>query len=422
MPVSASIPPFSGLSEDTRTEVWATMALRHTAGLGPRSITRLLRHFGSARSAYENTSAWSDAKVDKAKAAALRTDAWRTTAHEEWTLARRHNARILLWQSTAYPDRLRELPDAPALLYCQGDVSLLRGPALAVVGSRNCTAEGMRVVGDIVRVLSASGVTIVSGMAQGIDRTAHSLAMQGAGKSIGVLGTGLDIVYPPHNKDIFELLGTEGLLLTEFACGTPPLPGHFPVRNRIISGLSLGVLVVEATLRSGSLITARLAGEQNREVYAIPGPASVAASLGCQEMIRQGARPVFNADDILRDLAPQLSQFTMALCTLKEKNVVQCSPQKSKKPAKAKCAALKVPDAPPMLNMPAIAENSQAQRILEALHGHNDCPVDAVCVATGLSAASVIATLTELEVLAHVRRLPGGRYSLAKNAIGGLRH
>ena len=235
--------------------------------------------------------------------------AWRTEARKEWDSARNLAARILLWADPAYPSLLRQLPDAPALLYCRGDGSLLRAPAFAVVGSRRATAQGKAVAAYMARCLSACGVTIVSGMAQGIDCVAHEAALGRVGRSIGVLGTGIDVRYPACNAGVFAAMEREGLLVSEFPPGAPPLPTNFPVRNRIISGLALGVLVAEAASRSGSLVTARLALEQNREVYAVPGPALDAHCLGSQDLVRQGARPVFNAEDVLRDLADRLRPY-----------------------------------------------------------------------------------------------------------------
>lgn len=182
------------------------------------------------------------------------------------------------------PPLLRAAIDAPLLLYCRGDLALLRAPGFAVVGSRKATRHGRAVAEYMARSLSACGITIVSGMALGIDRVAHEAALARIGRSIGVLGTGIDMLYPLENQAVFDAMERRGLLLSEFAPGTPPQAGNFPIRNRIISGLSLGVLVVEAAHRSGSLITARLALEQNREVYAVPGPALDAHCLGCQDL------------------------------------------------------------------------------------------------------------------------------------------
>jgi DNA processing protein len=178
---------------------------------------------------------------------------------------------------------------------------------VAVVGARDCTGEGMAVASWLSRDLAKAGVTVISGMAKGIDRVAHLAALEEPGGSIAVLGTGIDVAYPPINADLYARLAERGLLLSEFMPGAGPSPAHFPIRNRLISGLSQGVLVVEAAARSGSLITARLALEQNREVFAVPGHTMAAVSEGCRELIRRGAKAVFRADDILAELAPLLT-------------------------------------------------------------------------------------------------------------------
>ncbi len=298
--------------DEERTQFWASLALRHSQGLGPRSVARLLHYFGSAYDAVQNTKSWDEAGIPAHKAAQFATGAWRTSAQKEWNVAQCTEMRILMWHHREYPSLLRALIDAPCLLYYRGDVSLLAGPCFAVVGSRNCTAEGVRIASLVTRDMTKAGVTVVSGMAQGIDRVAHVAALEGIGKSIAVLGTGIDVVYPQKHKDIYERLIHEGLVVSEFAPGTSPNATNFPVRNRVISGVSLGVLVVEGALRSGSLITARQALEQNRDVFAVPGLATSPASHGCQELIRQGAKPVFHAEDILRDLTETLRAFSEA--------------------------------------------------------------------------------------------------------------
>ena len=186
------------------------------------------------------------------------------------------------------------------------------------MGSRRATSQGLAVAAYMARCLAACGITVVSGMAQGIDSVAHEAALARVGRSIGVLGTGIDQIYPRSGEPLFRAMAEQGLLLSEFPPGAPPLAEHFPIRNRIISGLALGVLVVEAAGRSGSLITARLALEQNRDVYAVPGPALDSHCLGCQELVRQGARPVFSAEDVLRDLAAQLQPFGISEASLPE--------------------------------------------------------------------------------------------------------
>lgn len=414
------------LDEEARAQFWATLALRHTRGLGPRSWTRLLRHFGSAYAAIRQIPQWGEARVSSDKAAQVAAGSWRVTAMEEWNAARTLDAHIVLWHDAHYPELLRQLPDAPALLYCRGDMSLLKAPALAVVGARNCTEEGMRMAATIARQLADCGVTIISGMAHGIDRAAHIAAMRGVGKSVAVLGTGMDIVYPPSNKDIFENLSDSGLVATEFAPGTKPLTTNFPIRNRVISGLALGVLVVEAALRSGSLITARLALEQNREVYAVPGSPSASASKGCQELVRQGARPVFSAEHVLQDMAPMLSAHGMEEARLL--NAVRAVAQsqaaeKEEPPFNGQCPAKKPKSASSSLGgKPAGAKESvppplesldaDAARLVCALRGGDTLHVDALCETVGLPAFRVSSLLTFLEVEGYVRRMPGARYAL----------
>ncbi len=302
---------WGAFAQADRAEFWAALALKYTSGIGPRTIVRLLNYFGSAFSALEHKRQWIDAKVSQEKMHLMSSDAWRIKATQEWQQAQLCQAKILLWTHEQYPKSLRSLIDAPAVLYYKGDLSLLSAPCFAIVGSRQCSSEGVKVAGDIARKLSCSGISIVSGMAQGIDSVAHLAALDQVGKSIGVLGTRIDIIYPQHNNNVYQKLWQEGLLLSEFSPQTAPVASNFPIRNRLVSGLSLGVLVVEGALSSGSLITARLALEQNREVYAIPGATTSSISKGCQELIRQGAKAVFNGDDILYDLTPLLQNYTL---------------------------------------------------------------------------------------------------------------
>jgi DNA processing protein len=252
------------LDDAQRAEYWASLALRHAQGLGPRSCKRLLDHFGSAGEAVRNPHAWPAAKVYQDKAVHLIDASWRPHALKEWEGARVLNADIVLRQDPRYPQRLKELPDAPPLLYCRGDMRLLQAPCVAIVGSRNCSPEGMAVARTLAADLSAAGITIVSGLAIGIDSQAHLAALRHPGRTVAVLGTGIDVVYPKSNAQLFAHIASEGLILTEFMPASPPNAKHFPIRNRLISGLSLGVLIVEATRKSGSLIPARYALEQNR--------------------------------------------------------------------------------------------------------------------------------------------------------------
>lgn len=214
-------------------------------------------------------------------------------------------ARVLTIRDDGYPKALRHIPDAPIVLYARG--SLVPGDrALAVVGSRKASAEGMNLAGKIAETLSLAGITIVSGLARGIDTAAHTRALAGPSGTVAVLGCGIDVCYPPENKKLFERIGKEGLVVTEYAPGEEPLPYHFPERNRIIAGLARGVLVVEATARSGSLITARLALEYGREVMAIPGSVLRIEHAGSNRLIKEGARLVDSVEDILTTCFPDV--------------------------------------------------------------------------------------------------------------------
>lgn len=316
-PGPVRLPAFADLDAAGRAELWAALALRHSPGIGPRTVRRLLAGLGSALAAVQAADRgghdWAGAGVRPHMAAPVARGAWRDTARQEWDAVRACRCGVLLWTDPRYPARLREISDAPAVLYCRGDASLLANHAVAVVGSRLSSRAGRGVAADIAYSLSAAGVTVVSGLARGIDREAHGAALEEVGSTIGVLGTGIDVVYPPEHAELFERMEATGLLVSEYAPGTLPLPAHFPVRNRIISGFSVGVLVVEAAARSGSLITARLALEQGREVYAVPGPATAQYTCGCRGLIEQGARPVATAEDMLVDLAPVLGMELAAL-------------------------------------------------------------------------------------------------------------
>ncbi len=427
--------PWDVLSEADKAEFWALLALKYTPGIGPRTIVRLLKYFGSAFSALEQKNDWVLAKVSADKARLVASEVWRSLALIEWKNAQLCHSRILLWSHDLYPHTLRSLVDAPAILYCRGDISLLSAPCVAIVGSRKCSSEGVKVAGDIARNLSKAGISIVSGMAQGIDRVAHLAALDQVGKSVGVLGTGIDVVYPQHNRDIYEKLGEQGLLLSEFAPKTEPIATNFPIRNRLVSGLCLGVLVVEGTLHSGSLITARLALEQNREVYAIPGATTADISRGCQELIRQGAKAVFNSEDILYDLATLLQEFPQKtdVCPLAvqkqtdfKKDALENSASFLKKNQKITienkkntdityendCVAVQDKNIEEFfLEELSLEEQGQVQKILTLLHSKGECHIDTLCQELNLPVAQVTTLLIEMELARLVKKIPGARYT-----------
>lgn len=217
-----------------------------------------------------------------------------------------HRRHLICFEDSDYPPLLKEIPCPPILLFVLGDLSCLRFPQLAIVGSRRSSSNGDQIATWLAGELATLGFCIVSGLAAGVDSRAHQGALARDGKTIGVLGTGIDRVYPPRNRQLAMRLCRSGALLTEFGLGTPPIAGNFPQRNRIIAGLALGVIVVEATVKSGSLITARLAMENNREVFAIPGSIHSANSRGCHHLIREGAKLVEDVNSVIEELAGPL--------------------------------------------------------------------------------------------------------------------
>src|SRR5918998_5317598 len=287
------------------------IALNMTPGVGPRAAARLLERFGSAEGVY----------------AALRTELerlrLRPEAVESIVLRDRHGeaaaelervrelgADVLILDDGTYPALLREIADPPITLYVRGEWSAcFDAPSVAIVGSRRCSTYGQNVALMLARDLATRGVTIVSGLARGIDAAAHRGAIEAGGRTVGVLGTGVDEIYPrDHKKLAEEILSKGGALVSQFPLGTPPIPENFPYRNRIISGLSLGVVLVEAAENSGSLITARLAIEQNREVYAVPGNITSRNSFGTNYLIKSaGAKLVQTWQDVVAEFPPELA-------------------------------------------------------------------------------------------------------------------
>lgn len=232
-------------------------------------------------------------------------------AAERWLEADAHH--LVAWGEDDYPEVLTQIPGPPLVLYVNGDIDALHLPALAIIGSRNPTQGGIRNAHDFSQHLASRGFAIVSGMAQGIDAAAHEGAIDGGGKTVAFLGTGIDRVYPARNRELAHAIAAHGALASEYPLGAPPERRHFPERNRLISGLSLGTLVVEAARRSGSLITARLAADQGREVFALPGSIHSPLARGCHRLIRQGAKLVETADDIINELGPLTGHLRLAV-------------------------------------------------------------------------------------------------------------
>lgn len=434
-----------------KREYWSCLALRECPGIGPRRLGMLLSFFGSAYEAVRNVDAWPQAGVPGKCAEAFRKEDWRRAAGSEWSAVKMSPCGILCWSEEEYPVWLRSIADPPLFLYFSGDITLLRNPAVAVVGMRSCSEEGLKATVHICRGLAEAGVTVVSGMARGIDRAAHLAGLEGVSGSIGVLGGGIDHVYPKKNEDLYNLMRRKGLLVSELPPGAVPEEGSFPIRNRIISGLSRAVVVVEAAVRSGSLNTARHALEQNRELMAVPGPVTAPSAKGCQELVRRGAKAVFCADDVLREIVPFLQERVRQGVLARDLERFQ-GPQPGKgaaapvsEPVSEKPAANPEPAEKGLLPRRAGGGRKREQReeneaSLLRSTGENILPadppknldefetrvytvvsrkpshVDDICRALGQDAGIVSRTATILEIRGILKRLPGMVYTVCRRS------
>ncbi|MEL4168196.1 DNA-processing protein DprA [Pseudomonas sp. ZS001] len=296
-----SLPEFASVSP---AELEARLRLHRLPELGPRRFMTLMEAFGSASSAVSApASAWRALGLPMACAEARRNPDVRDGAAHALAWLERAGQHLLMWDQPEYPAMLAQISDAPPLLFAADDPGILEKPQLAMVGSRRASRPGMDTAAAFSRSLASAGFVITSGLALGIDAAAHQAALDVGGQTVGVLGTGLENFYPQRNRRLADAMIAQGsAVLSEFPLDAPPHAGNFPRRNRIISGLSLGVLVVEASVASGSLITARLAAEQGREVYAIPGSIHHPGARGCHQLIRDGAALVETVEHILEAL------------------------------------------------------------------------------------------------------------------------
>ena len=347
---------------------WLTLAL--TPGLGASTTRRLLKEFGlpedvlaAKRSALEH---FAPPEVLRG----LDTADTQAAVEHSLTWAESPGCHVVPLSDPAYPRLLYEIADPPTLLFARGDLSLANRPALAIVGSRNATPQGASNAESFAKAFSASGITVVSGLALGIDAAAHRGGLTGEGSTVAVLGTGVDVLYPARNAALAQEIAERGLLLSEFSLGTQPIAHHFPRRNRLISGIGRGVLVVEAAVASGSLITARAALEQGREVFAIPGSIHSPLAKGCHALIKSGAKLVDCVEDVLSELGSWRHAST--------------------------------------LEQPA-TRRDEARGLLAHM-GFDPVDLDALCTRAGMPAEQVSAQLLRLELDGRVAALPGGRY------------
>ena len=349
---------------------WLRLTL--TPGLGPVAIRLLLKQYGLPEQVLARPR--SELLRFAPRAAIDATDSAEVTAAvaaaNTWAAQPGHA--VVTLADEAYPKPLLEIADPPTLLYAHGRLELLARPALAVVGSRNATAQGERNAENFARAFSDAGLTIISGLALGIDASAHRGGLAGPGSTIAVLGTGIDVTYPARNTSLAGEIRQRGLLLSEFPLGTPAAAHNFPRRNRLICGLAHGCLVVEAALASGSLITARTAAEQGREVFAIPGSIHSPLSKGCHALIKSGAKLVESAEDVLSELGGF-------------QPVAYAAPRS-------------VRTQPPTDN-PLLAQM-----------GFDPIDVDSLCARSGLTAEQVSSELLRLELAGQISVLPGGLY------------
>jgi DNA processing protein len=358
------------MTHDPGLASWLQLTL--TPGLGAAAIRGLLKQFGLPENILAATRAQLERAAGPAAVQLLRPEATAPAIERALRWADDPGHAIVTLADAAYPRLLLEIPDPPPLLYAVGRIELLGRPSLAVVGSRNATAQGARDAEQFAKAFSAAGLTIVSGLALGIDAAAHRGGLAAEGSTIAVLGTGVDVIYPRQNAPLAGRIAESGLLLSEFPLGTGGAAHNFPRRNRLISGLAQGCLVVEAALGSGSLITARAAAEQGREVFALPGSIHSPLTKGCHALIKQGAKLVESAEDVLAELtAFRRTGFASTRA--------------------------------------AVPPAGQPEALLTHM-GFAPVDLDSLCARAGLPAEQVSAELLRLELAGRIAALPGGLY------------
>jgi DNA processing protein len=358
----------------TDEDLGAWIRLSLVPGLDSGKYRALLSAFGLPCEILRTPPARLERVVTPAMVKAIADPEWNMRVEQTLKWAQQDGHTILTLADEGYPRQLLEISDPPPLLYVIGNAGFLGKPSLAIVGSRSSTPQGRQNAGQFARTLSDAGLTIVSGLALGIDAAAHEGGLQGLASTVAVMGTGPDTIYPKSNRALADRIAGHGALITEYPIGMPALPANFPRRNRLIAGLSRGVLVVEAAVASGSLITARMALEQGREVFAIPGSIHSPVSRGCHALIKQGAKLVETAEDVLVELQiPMLPE------------------SETQKP-----------------------QMSDKMNGLLRHMGYDPCDIDTLCARCGLTADAVSAMLLQLELEGRVGSLPGGFYQRLK--------
>src|SRR5215813_13808295 len=364
------------------------LALTLTPGVAARLSARLLREFGSPDDVFRASPAQLRACALPAETAqaVAKKEAFKRAEKDLAYLRKIDGCRLLHWTEPEYPQNLLQIYDPPVLLYVRGDAQILNAPTISIVGTRKPTLYGTQMAERLGRDLAARGLVIVSGMARGIDAIGHQGAVAVNGKAVGVLGTGINVCYPKENKKLYEKVLERGAIISEFPLGTHPAPENFPIRNRIVAGMPLGVVVVEGAQYSGSLITARLAMEFGREVFAVPGNVTQPVSFAPNQLIKQGAKLVTNGEDIVEELP---TPIRAALVKPEQANGEQ-------------------------LNLLAAASlNSSERKIFDLLTVDEPVHIDDIVERSGLNSSEVLATLFDLEIKGIVRQLPGKQFSKA---------
>ena len=373
----------SSMSSEVENSIRDWIALSFVIGVGSRTAAMLIDRFGSPTLVFSaNTNSLESAGLGRETVAAMKSSEPQEKALREMEELARLGAETLTLANERYPKLLRETYDPPIVIYCLGDVAAaFSQPVVAIVGSRRCSTYGRNVAEKLSRELAERGVTIVSGLARGIDSAAHRGALDGRGLTVGVMGTGLDAVYPKENRRLAARIADQGALVTELPLATPPVSQNFPFRNRVISGLALGVMVVEGAERSGSLITARLAYEQGRDVFAVPGNITSAKSFGPNYLIKDGAKLVQTWRDVVEELPGEMKAAIL-----------------SGERGETRIEQARVEE----------AELSDSERkVLKMLSPDQPVHIDQLMSKSGLGSGELMGALLKLEMLDRIRQLPG---------------
>ena len=363
---------------------WLALAL--TPGLASRLSARVLRKVGSPDGVFRASRAELESCNLPAQVAQaiVKKESFKRAEKELDGVRKIANCRLLNWTEPEYPQTLLQIYDPPVLLYVRGDVQVLNLPSLGIVGTRRPTLYGTQMAQRLGRDLAARGLVIASGLARGIDAIGHQGALDANGRAIGVLGTGIDVCYPKENKKLYEKVLERGAIISEFPLRTHPAPENFPVRNRIVAGMPLGVVVIEGAQYSGSLITARLAMEFGREVFGVPGNVTQPVSFAPNLLIKQGAKLVTNAEDVIEELPT---------------------------PVRAALVQAEQPEAEQRNLLAAASLNGSEKKLYELLSADEPRHIDDIVERSGLNSSEVLATLFTLEMKGIIRQLPGKQFS-----------